>query len=214
MAPARHCTHPSCSPTLALAPSGQPSNPKQHADRSRWPEGPVQGPPAAGGWPPAAARAGLQGEGLQPPPAPCRLWSPCTAPPAGTLGARPQPDCWRSIELDRNRIARRTRLASPPVAPPARAPSQGRRLIRCDAPGAHLSPLPAIPLPQVTFIRDGKEKTCEVGPNDYMLDAADASRIEVRTSCRPPFFCRPFFGGGAAQQVASESWQTSWQGWP
>lgn len=37
---------------------------------------------------------------------------------------------------------------------------------------------------KVTFIRDGKERTCEVGPNDYMLDAADANRIELNASCR------------------------------
>ncbi|KAL4439813.1 hypothetical protein ABPG75_002814 [Micractinium tetrahymenae] len=39
---------------------------------------------------------------------------------------------------------------------------------------------------KVTFVSEktGSAKTCEVGPNDYMLDAADEHRIDLNASCR------------------------------
>lgn len=38
---------------------------------------------------------------------------------------------------------------------------------------------------KVTFVTDkGVEKTCEVGADEYMLDGADAARIEINASCR------------------------------
>jgi len=42
----------------------------------------------------------------------------------------------------------------------------------------------ACPCPQVTFVKKGVEKTCEISPNDYLLDGADESRIELNASCR------------------------------
>ena len=180
-------THSATSPILCRSrahPSTSRSTPaptQQHADRSRWPEGPVQGPPAAGGWPPAAARAGLQGERLQgPAAAPWGLWPSATRPPvrhpcpcaALRLPAHLCAACtpnWAARGAGQRRRHRRplARRRRRPPHPLRRAPRPPR-----PSPGAP-------PEPQVTFIRDGKERTCEVGPNDYMLDAADANRIEV-----------------------------------
>ena len=84
-----------------------------------------------------------------------------------------------------------------------RRPLARRR--RSAASSAATRPAPTPPLsrppsrtPQVTFIRDGKERTCEVGPNDYMLDAADANRIEVGARRkRVPGYWRRNPGSGA-----------------
>ena len=39
---------------------------------------------------------------------------------------------------------------------------------------------------QITFINEkkGTERVCEVAGDDYLLDGADASRIDLNASCR------------------------------
>lgn len=73
----------------------------------------------------------------------------------------------------------RPRAAAAAARAIASSPPPRRRL------AAHRPP-PLLPAPprQVTFIRDGQEKSCEIGAGDYLLDGADASRIELNASCR------------------------------